>query len=133
MIRVSELKAGRIDHALALALPTTAAGTFTWPAQRTDGRTTGPSAIPEGTRFRNDPKVDVTGLDLPPAGLAIALAAERYGMIVRDGASNVTFYAVDPSPSGTTPYGRLFGGRYPSEVLRGFPWDRLQVVAPPSG
>ena len=133
LIRVSELKAGRIDHALALALPTTAAGTFTWPAQRTDGRTTGPSAIPEGTRFRIDPKVDVTRLDLPPAGLAIARAAQRYGMIVRDGASNVTFYAEDPTPSGTNPYATLFGGRYPNEVLRGFPWDRLQVVAPSSG
>jgi hypothetical protein len=133
LITIAELRERRIDHAVAIGVPTTAAGTFTWPAQRTDGRTTGPSAIPEGTRFRIDPSVDLDKLGLTPAGLAIARAVQRYGMIVRDGAGNVTFYAEDPTPTGGNPYGALFGGRYADEVLRGFPWDRLQVVAPPAG
>jgi hypothetical protein len=133
LITIAELRAGRIDHALAMAVPTTAAGSFVWPAQRSDGKTTGPSAIPEGTRFRIDPAVDLDKLGLTPAGLAIARAAQRYGIIVRDGAGNVTFYAEDPRPSGANPYGTLFRGRYPDEVLRGFPWDRLEVVAPPTG
>jgi hypothetical protein len=133
LIRIDELEAGRIDHALALALPTTAAGSFVWPAQRSDGRTTGPSAIPEGTRFRIDPALDLNSLHLSPVALVMARAAQAYGVIVRDGASCVTFYAEDPTATGTNPYGRLFGGRYPNEVLRGFPWDRLQVIAPPQG
>jgi hypothetical protein len=133
LITIAELRAGRIDHALALAVPTTAAGTFVWPAQRSDGKTTGPTAIPEGTRFRIDRSVDLDKLGLTPAGLAIARAVQRYGMIVRDGAGNVTFFAEDPAPTGGNPYGALFRGRYANEVLRGFPWDRLQVVAPPSG
>lgn len=133
LVRISELEAGQIDHALALALPTTAAGTFTWPAQRTDGRTTGPNAIPEGTHFRIDPSLDLGKLGLSPAGLAMARAAQRYGIIVRDGASNITFYAEDPTPTGANPYPRLFRNRYPNDVLRGFPWNRLQVVAPRSG
>ena len=133
LMTIAELEAGQIDHALALALPTTAAGTFTWPAQRSDGRTTGPSAIPEGTRFRIDPSLDLNRLGLSPVARAMARAAQRYGIIVRDGASNITFYAEDPSPTGANPYGRLFRNRYPNDVLRGFPWDRLEVVAPPSG
>jgi hypothetical protein len=133
LITIDELQAGRIDHALALALPTTAAGTFTWPAQRSDGRTTGPSAVPEGTRFRIDPSLDLDTLDLSPVALTMARAAQRYGIVVRDGAGNVTFYAEDPTPTGTNPYGRLFRNRYPNEVLRAFPWERLEVVAPPSG
>ena len=133
LMTIRELETLRIDHALALAVPTTAAGPPTWPAQRSDGRTTGPSAIPEGTHFRIDPSVDLTRLGLSPVGLAMARAAQRYGIIVRDGASNVTFYAEDPTPTGDNPYPRLFARRYPRDVLRGFPWSRLQVVAPRSG
>ena len=133
LMRTAELEAGSIDHALALAIPTTAADTYTFPAQRTDGRTTGPSAIPAGTRFRIDPSLDLGTLGLSPVGLAMARAAQRYGMVVRDTADVVSFYAEDPAATGLDPYGRLFSGTYPSEALRGFPWDRLEVVAPPAG
>lgn len=132
LMTINELRAGQIDHALALALPTTAAGTFSWPAQRSDGTTTGPSAIPEGTRFRLDPALDLDSLRLSPVALAMARAAQRYGIIVRDGASNITFYGEDPTPAGANPYPALFRDRYPNEVLAGFPWDHLEVVAPPS-
>jgi hypothetical protein len=127
-----ELKNRQIDHALALALPLTAAGTFTWPAQRSDGRTVGPTAIPEGTRFRIDPTLDLSTLKLTPVGLAMARAAQKYGIIVRDGAQCVVFYGEDPTTLPWDSYPGLFGGLYPDEVLAGFPWSRLQVVAPPS-
>lgn len=128
----AEIQSGTIDHALAMALPLTASGTPTWPAQRSDGRTTGPTAIPEGTHFRIDPTLDLSTLRLSPTGLAIARAAQRYGFIVRDGAACVEFYAEDPTTQASSPYGPLFGRLYPDEVLAGFPWNRLQVVAPPS-
>jgi hypothetical protein len=130
LITVNELSRGRIDHALAIGIPNTAAGTFTWPAQRTDGRLTGADAIPEGTRFRIDAGVDLSSLHLTPAGLAIARAVQRYGMVVRDTAGCVIFTAEDPVAMGVNPYPRLFGGLYPSDVLHGFPWHALRVVAP---
>jgi hypothetical protein len=130
---IRELQARRIDHALALAIPNTAAGQVTWPAQRGDGRTTGPSAIPEGTQFRINPSVDVSRLGLSPLGLAMARAAQRYGMIVRDTAGCVCFYGEDPVTTTGDPYGGIFGGQYPNQLLRGFPWGRLQVVAPRGG
>ena len=132
LMTIRELKSLKIDHALALAVPTVAADVITWPAQRSDGRTFGPRGIPEGTHFRIDPSLDVTKLGLSPIALAMARAAQRYGIIVRDGASNVTFYAEDPTTTGGNPYPALFGG-YPDDALRGFPWGRLQVVAPRSG
>src|SRR3954470_18604917 len=55
LIRVRELQAGSIDHALALALPSTARGRVRTPANRTDGADPRPTAIPEGTIFRLDP------------------------------------------------------------------------------
>jgi hypothetical protein len=130
LMTIAELKAGQIDHALSMAVPNTAVGRFTWPAQRADGRTTKESAIPEGTRFRIDPAVDLSTLGLTPAGLTIARAAQRYGIIVRDGANNVVLYGEDPTTTNENPYGQIFGGRYPNAVLRNFPWNRLQVVAP---
>ncbi len=37
LIRLDELEAGHIDHALALAIPQSRKGVFSWPAQRSDG------------------------------------------------------------------------------------------------
>ena len=49
----------------------------------------------------------------------MAVAAQRYGIVVRDGAGAVTFYAEDPTPTGRNPFlGRsgLFGGGYISRA-----------------
>jgi hypothetical protein len=131
LMRIKELQARRIDHALALAVPNTAAGRFVWPAQRGDGRTRGRGAIPHGTHFRINPRLDLRRLNLHPLTFAMARAAQRYGIVVRDTAGVVVFYAEDPvglrAPS---PYGRIFDGRYPNALLQGFPWRHLQVVAP---
>ena len=131
LMRIDELKAGRINHALALALPEARARAWSWPAQRTDGDTNRPNAIPQGARFRLDPKLDLDSIEMAPFVRAMAIAAQRYGIIVRDGARAVTFYAEDPTPTGRNPFlGRtgLFGGRYVSHALRDFPWKHLQVL-----
>jgi hypothetical protein len=127
---VAELKAGKIDHALAIAIPNTDAARVTWPAQRGDGRVTGATAIPQGTHFRIDPSVDLTKLRLTPVGLAMARAVQRYGMVVRDSSDCFTFYAEDSTTTSSNPYPQILGGLYPHEALRNFPWDRVQVVAP---
>lgn len=131
LMTIRELEAGQIDHALALAVPNTAAGSFTWPAQRGDGRTAGPDGIPEGTHLRIDPSLDLARLNLSPLALAMARAAQRYGIIIRDTAGCVVFYGEDPIATPGDPYGRIFGGDYPNRLLGGFPWGHLQVVAPP--
>jgi hypothetical protein len=132
LMRVAELQAGRIDHALALAIPQAKATDFSWPAQRTDGAQTFAGAIPEGTRLRIDPRLDLSTLGLPPVGLTMARAAQRYGIVIRDQAGAVTFYGEDPAPLGApSPYAALYAGKYPSNILAKFPWSRLQVVAVP--
>jgi hypothetical protein len=124
----SELQAGHIDHALAIALPLARAGVYAWPAQRTDGTDSDPNSIPEGARLRLDPRLDVSKLGLPPALEAIALAAQRYGLIVRDKTGQaVAFYAQAPT-NGTNPYDRLFDGIPPYDFLKHFPWTHLQVL-----
>jgi hypothetical protein len=128
LITPDELHSGKIDHALALAVPRVEAGVVAFPAQRSDGRYEGPGAIPEGARFRLDPNLSLGALGLPPALRVIAVAAQRYGMIVRDGSSAVSLYAEDPTPTGSDPYPALFSGLKPYKFAALFPWDRLQLV-----
>jgi hypothetical protein len=130
---IDELRAGRIDHALAMALPEPKRGVFVWPARRSDGISDRPEAIPEGTRFRLDPSLDLDRLPLPRTTRILAKAAQRYGMVVRDKSGNVTLYGEDPTPTGSNPYPALFGGLAPNKILEAFPWDRLVALAPPPG
>jgi hypothetical protein len=133
VMRIEELRRGRIDHALAMNVPVARAGAFSWPAQRTDGN--GPvSSLPEGARLRLDPSLDLDGLDLPPPTKAIARAAQRFGIVVRDqtGRGNaIAFFGEDPRPRQPDPYegaAGLFGSLTPIDVLADFPWDRLQLL-----
>ena len=130
LVRIGELQAGHIDHAIGIAITQPKRGEFVPPATRTDGRYDGPNAIPEGTRFRLDPNLDVDSLHLPPVTRMFALAAQRYGLIVRDTAGNVVIYGENPYPTGANPYPQLFGGLTPDQIMRAFPWDRLQAISP---
>ena len=56
LIGIKELESGHIDHALAMAIPHAATGVVAFPAQRSDGNEHTPGEIPEGTRFRLDPR-----------------------------------------------------------------------------
>jgi hypothetical protein len=128
LIRLDEVRAGRIDHALALAIPEVRAGWYSWPAQRTDGTVTRTTAPPEGARFRIDPDLDLAKLKLAPFTRMVAEAAQKYGIVLRDKAGSVAFYGEDPTPSGSDAFTRAFGGAYPSKLLASFPWAHLQVL-----
>jgi hypothetical protein len=131
-ITIADLKSGHIDHALALDIPAPCAGTFTWPAQRTDGTSKSPDCLPEGARLRLDPALDLSKLDLPPFTRMLAEAAQRYGMVVRDKTGHATgFYAEDPTPTGAEPYwgpDGFYGGLKPWNFLPPFPWDKLRLL-----
>ena len=131
LITFEDLERGQINHALAIAVPNVRAGVYASPAQRTDGKSTELLSLPEGAHLRLDPRLDLAALNLPRLTLMMAEAAQRYGIVVRDKASNVTFYAQDPIPTGTEPYAGpdgYFEGRYPSQLLASFPWSGLQVL-----
>ena len=127
-ILLDELKAGRIDHALAINLPAPRAHVFAWPAQRTDG-TGPPTALPEGARLRLDPSLDVSSLHLPKLTRMIALAAQRYGLVVRDQTHHgISLFGEVPRQASARAYRGYFAGKTPGQLLAGFPWDRLQVL-----
>lgn len=128
MITPAELRRGRIDHALAMAVPAPRAVEFSLPAQRTDGPSSCRYAVPEGARFRLDPTLNVNSLGLPAPVATLARAAQRYGIYVRDKSESVSFFAQSAVSLPTDPYPALFGGRPAYELLAHFPWSRLQLV-----
>ena len=130
LITLEDLKAGVINHALALSVHNVRAGVYASPARRTDGASVNALSLPEGARLRLEPGLDLASLHLPRLTLMIAEAAQKYGIIVRDGAGDVTFYAQDPTPTGTEPYAGKQGyyeGLTPSQLLASFPWRHLQL------
>jgi hypothetical protein len=129
LISLEDVAAGKIDHALAMAVPDVRARVYSLPAKRSDGRSLNRLSLPEGARLRLDPDLNLAGLRIPRITRLIAQAAQRYGLIVRDGASNVSLYAEDPTPIGTNPYidpPYYFEGIV--KPLAPFPWHHLQLL-----
>jgi hypothetical protein len=131
LITLEDLELGQINHALAIAIPNARSKEYSSPAQRTDGYSTAPMSLPEGAHLRLDPNLNLASLHLPRFTLMLAEAAQRYGIFVRDSASNVAFVAQDPTPTGTEPYTGAHGyfeGKTPLQLLSAFPWAYLELL-----
>lgn len=131
LITLEDLEKGQINHALAMAVPNVRAGVYASPAERSDGKSPDPLSLPEGAHLRLDPSLNLATLHLPRLTLMIAEAAQRYGIVIRDKAAEVTFFAQDPIPTGTEPYVGIHGyfeGNRPERALEFFPWNQLQVL-----
>ncbi len=81
LVRYDEVASGRVDHALSMVLPDIGAGA-TWPASRSDGRSTDPAAPPMGTWFRLRADVDISGLR--PQARVVAQAMKDHGVVLVD-------------------------------------------------
>lgn len=137
--QIAELQSGVINHAVAFGMPKPAP-CYRWPAQRQDGDAlsrSDPLAPPEGSILRLPASLNIDALNLPNYTKMVAKAVQKYGMVLRDRSGAVVFYAEEPRPTtAPDPYsgtGGIFGGSSPSSLLSRFPWDKLQVLATPSG
>jgi hypothetical protein len=129
LIRTEELRSGRIDHALALSVGHARAGVYSWPADRSDGEDPSPTAIPEGAHFRLDPNLDLSKRKMPRITRAMAVAAQRYGIIVNNQTGQgLAFWGEDPTRFGINARAAFFDGMYPTAFMRSFPWDHLQLL-----
>jgi hypothetical protein len=101
LIRVEEIQAGRIDHALVVAYPHIRAGFYTPPAS-TAQAANGNGAqkdrgIPCGGRIQYDPSINLDTLKLTRTGRIIMQALQEYGAYVGDFSGAMSLYA-DGSP-----------------------------------
>jgi hypothetical protein len=86
LVRPCEIERGRIDHALAFAFDSPSAE-YVYPATKSDGKGTGPAALPEGARLQLDPdltRAEIRAWGCTGACLTIARALQEYGMYVID-------------------------------------------------
>jgi hypothetical protein len=125
---LNELAAGQINHALALAVPNVRGGVFASPARRDDGVLADRSALPEGAHLRLDPNLNLASMKMPPLVRMMAVAAQRYGIIIRDHSPIVSFFAQNPVWPEPNVVGRLYQGLYPWQLLYWFPWAHLHVL-----
>jgi hypothetical protein len=70
-------------------------------------------AIPEGLRFRLDPRLNLASFHLTPVAHTIAVAAQKYGFIVMNTGPDVQVRLGNPKPyvdaGRPNPYIKLFG------------------------
>jgi len=132
-IGIEDVRSGSIQHALALHLPNTGIwNEFSYPAQRSDGNDTSAGRVPEGTRLRLDPSIDVSKLNLTPIAAMVAKAAQTYGFIVTDRAGCTAVVAESPAAvvaaTGVDPWKALMGSTPDYAIMKGFPWASLQAL-----
>lgn len=86
LIRPCEIRAGKIDHALAFAYDAPR-NVFVWPATKSDGGSRDPRDLPEGARLQLNPALTVAQIrawGCTGACVTIARALQTYGMYVID-------------------------------------------------
>jgi hypothetical protein len=131
LITLEDLKAGRINHALQFGIPHPKAGMWALPAQRSDGTSSEPTAIPEGAHLRLDPSLNLASISMPHIVRMIAEAAQKYGLYVCLRGPNYGIDAQDPTPTGTNPFAGssgYFEGKSPEALMAYFPWSHLQLL-----
>lgn len=91
LILHDEVMAGEIRHKIAGASRYCARQEFVYPAIWTDGRV--PGGIPEGTVIQLDPALDLDPFGLTPEERIVAVALQRYGLVLVDVAHGQAIYA----------------------------------------
>lgn len=137
VITADDVRRNEINHAMNLGIIDVSRwDTHSWPANRSDGTQPPGTAIMEGQRLRLDPTLDLTRYNLTPFGRLVAEAAQRYGFIVTDRSGAVGVATESGAPekarTGVNPWPVLLGGEA-YDALKGFPWDRVQVLPPDYG
>lgn len=118
VIRVSEISAGLIDHALVVQTDTACADVFRAPALKTDGDSTRSDCLPEGARLQLDPAIDVNRIaGITPGEKAVAQALQRYGAYVIDRGGAPLSVSFERAPDATA------GSPGSAYVAAGLSWD----------
>lgn len=133
VVRVSEIAAGRIDHALVIQTDNVCRTTFRAPALKTDGNSSRSDCIPEGARLQLDPRIDVAKIPGITRGeRTVARAMQVYGgyVIDRGGAPLSVSFERATDATSTSP-GRTYvaaGLTWDYHGMPHVPWQKLRVL-----
>ncbi|MFT3970646.1 MAG: hypothetical protein QM695_10305 [Micropruina sp.] len=137
-VKAAELHAGRIDHAIGIAVPPQVIDDYVAkPMSRTDGTNLrSEKTISEGQILRLPADLDIDSLNLHPIAKTIAKAVQEYGFVVLDGAGGINISLQNTASFDRDPYPALFGNADTWNVMWGgrsrqynaFPFDRLEAL-----
>ncbi|TGD89377.1 hypothetical protein BayCH28_06055 [Mycolicibacterium sp. CH28] len=131
VIRVAEIAAGEIPHALALQTQN-ACTSFQPPALKSDGTSARSDCLPEGSRLQLDPSLDLSKLGLSRGEMAVAKAMQIYGGYIMDVSQaplSVSFELDTGAAPGTL--GKTYkdaGFRWDYDAMERVPWGKLRVL-----
>lgn len=132
-IRMNEIVAGQIPHALFFSTDMAHTSAFRYPAYKTDGDNAAGVAhpIPEGARIQLDPSIDVTVISGITAGeIAVAKALQTYGAYCGDKGGARMGFAFQLSTDGNNP-GQVYtnaGLAWDYFDMSHIPWSSLRVL-----
>jgi hypothetical protein len=126
--RLAEMTQGHINHALGFVSDNTCAGSYRFPASKTDGKSRSSDCIPEGARIQLDPSINVDAIPgITPGEKIVAHALQTYGAYCKDsGGSKLAFGFEDPVGK-TNPYPTL-GFSWDYYDMPHIPWNHLRVL-----
>lgn len=122
---IGDCRRGSLDHGIGIEVPYANAGRFWWPAQRGDG-VAGDKLITEGMRL-TFPRGSSRPEGLTAVGRVLWDAAYRYGVVIDDQTASSLGFRAEPGCKETELFKR--DGLPAWELLRGFPWRELRVIA----
>ena len=99
---------------------------------KSDGKSTRPDRLPEGTLLQLDPALDLGKLKLKPGEQVVATALQRYGGYIMDVAGtplSVSFELDTTATPGTL--GETYtkaGFRWDYDAMENVPWEKLRVL-----
>lgn len=133
VVRVDEIEAGVIDHALVMQSDNVCKDVYRAPALKTDGNSTRPDCIPEGARLQLDPGIDVEDIPgITPGEVAVAKALQTYGAYLIDRADTSLSISFELAPDATpTSPGRVYeeaGFAWDYYGMPKVPWNEMRVL-----
>ncbi|GAA1850666.1 hypothetical protein ACFFOM_04260 [Microlunatus capsulatus] len=133
VVRVREIRAGLIPHALVLQSDNVCAGTVRPPALKTDGTSRRTDCLPEGARLQLDPALDLAEVPgLTPGERTVARALQVYGGYVIDRAGTPLSASFERAPDATASSPgavyRAAGFGWDYDGMDAVPWHRLRVL-----
>lgn len=129
LVRTSEVRTGRIDHALVFSTDNACTTRYRYPATQTDGQSSAPDCIPEGARIQLDPSIDIDAIPgITPAEWAVAKALQTYGAYCRDNGGAPMAFAFENPLATHDPHPEA-GLRWDYYGMPHIPWKKLRVLS----
>ncbi len=130
LVRLAEIEAGQIDHALAIVSDKSCPEVFRFPALKTDGHASDLPCVPQGARVQLDPGIDVESIPgITPGELAVARALQTHGGYVRDSAGTALGIVFEMPTGDADVYREVAEFPWDYYDMPHVPWDRLRVLA----